>query len=122
MCIFCEMPTDRIVLENDYWYVVFDNYPVTERHALIILKQHVESFFLINNEEIVSLNEILKELKFNLQMDDLTISGFNVGVNVGEMAGQTIMHVHVHLIPRRRGDVKNPRGGVRHLIPGKGFY
>ena len=67
-------------------------------------------------------NEILKELKFNLQMDDLTISGFNVGVNVGEMAGQTIMHVHVHLIPRRRGDVKNPRGGVRHLIPGKGFY
>jgi ATP adenylyltransferase len=122
LCIFCEIPPDRIILQNKHWIAVFDNYPVSEMHALIILKKHVESFFMINDKEIISFNEILKELRFNLQMDDLTIAGFNVGINDGEYAGQTIMHVHVHLIPRRRGDVKNPRGGVRHTIPGKGFY
>ncbi len=122
MCIFCDINPDRIFKQYDHWYAIYDNYPITELHTLIILKQHVESFLLINNEEIVSLNNFLKHLKFDLQSDDLTITGFNIGINDGISAGQTIMHCHVHLIPRRNRDVANPRGGVRHMIQGKGFY
>lgn len=116
------MHQDRIIDRYDHWYAVYDNYPVTELHTLIILKQHMESFLLLNNDEMVSLNNFLKVLKFNLQLEDPRITGFNIGINDGVSAGQTIMHCHVHLIPRRNRDVANPRGGIRHVIPGKGFY
>lgn len=122
MCIFCDIDPNRIINHYDHWFAIYDDYPVTELHTLIILKQHVESFLYINNEEIVSLNNFLKKLKFNLQFEDSSITGFNIGINDGISAGQTIMHCHVHLIPRRNRDVVNPRGGVRHIIPGKGFY
>ncbi len=122
MCIFCNIDPNRIINTYDHWYAIYDGFPVTELHTLIILKQHLESFLWINNEEIVSLNNFLKKLKYNLQLEDSTITGFNIGVNDGISAGQTIMHCHVHLIPRRNGDVENPRGGVRHTIPNKGFY
>ncbi len=122
MCIFCDIDLNRIINHYDHWIAIYDDYPVTELHTLIILKQHVESFLYINNEEIVSLNNFLKKLKFNLQFEDSSITGFNIGINDGISAGQTIMHCHVHLIPRRNRDVVNPRGGVRHIIPGKGFY
>jgi len=69
-----------------------------------------------------SINALIKQEKNNLQKNDPSIEGFNIGMNCGEVAGQTIFHCHVHLIPRRKGDVENPRGGVRHIIPGKGFY
>lgn len=101
---------------------MYDNFPVTRFHTLLILNSHVESFSLISDKEIVSLNQLLKTMKFHLQFEDPTITGFNIGINDGQSAGQTIMHVHVHLIPRRNNDVANPRGGVRHTIPGKGNY
>lgn len=122
MCIFCNLDFNRIIKWNDHWTSMYDNFPVTRFHTLLILKSHVESFSLITDAEIISLNQLLKTMKFHLQFEDPTITGFNIGINDGESAGQTIMHVHVHLIPRRNRDVANPRGGVRHTIPGKGFY
>lgn len=122
MCIFCDLDFNNIIKWNDHWTAMYDNFPVTRFHTLLILKSHVESFSLISDTEIVSLNQLLKTMKFHLQFEDPTITGFNIGINDGQSAGQTIMHVHVHLIPRRNNDVANPRGGVRHIIPGKGNY
>ena len=116
------MPIDRIVAENDLTYAVSDGFPVTEGHMLVIPKRHVEGFFGLTADEVLSCNQLLKELHASIKTQDQLVKGFNVGMNVGAAAGQTIFHCHIHLIPRREGDVENPRGGVRHTIPGKGFY
>ena len=116
------MPIDRIVAENDLTYAVSDGFPVTEGHMLVIPKRHVEGFFGLTTDEVLSCNQLLKELHASIKTQDQLVKGFNVGMNVGAAAGQTIFHCHIHLIPRREGDVENPRGGVRHTIPGKGFY
>ena len=97
-------------------------YPVTEHHTLIISNRHVSNFFELNDEENKELSLILKDQKKELQNLDKTITGFNVGVNIGKDAGQSIMHCHIHLIPRRKGDVEDPRGGVRGVIPAKQKY
>tara|TARA_Y100000031_G_C8223715_1_gene387239 strand:- start:1545 stop:1853 length:309 start_codon:yes stop_codon:yes gene_type:complete len=102
--------------------VIRDGFPVTEHHSLVIPKRHVASYFELGQAEINAINQLLKKTKDKLSNIDSTIDGFNVGINDGESAGQTIFHCHVHLIPRRIGDVDNPKGGVRHTIPGKGFY
>lgn len=122
MCIFCDVDESKIIIQNQYWVALYDGFPVTKFHTLIALKEHVESFLSINNTEIVALNELIKQAQLNLRFKDSSITGFNIGINDGISAGQTIMHCHVHLIPRRNHDVANPRGGVRHVIPGKGFY
>lgn len=121
-CLFCSMPIDRIVAENDLSYAVRDGFPVTEGHTLIIPKRHVDGFFGLTTDEVLACNRLLKELHSSIETQDQLVKGFNVGMNVGAVAGQTIFHCHIHLIPRREGDVENPRGGVRHTIPGKGFY
>ncbi len=102
--------------------MIRDGFPVTEHHSLVIPKRHVASYFELGQAEINAINQLLKKTKDKLSNIDSTIDGFNVGINDGESAGQTIFHCHVHLIPRRIGDVDNPKGGVRHTIPGKGFY
>ncbi len=113
-CLFCHIENERVVAENDLAYAIRDGFPVTELHTLIIPKRHVEDYFGLTQEELLACDEIMNS--------DSSVDGFNIGMNSGESAGQTIFHCHIHLIPRRSGDVENPRGGVRHLIPGKGNY
>jgi diadenosine tetraphosphate (Ap4A) HIT family hydrolase len=89
---------------------------------LFIPKRHTKDYFGLSQAEINAINQLIASQKTLLDTQDKTIDGYNIGVNCGESAGQTIFHCHVHLIPRRKGDVENPRGGVRHTIPGKGNY
>ena len=120
-CIFCEIDQSRITNQNPLAYVMPDQFPVTKGHTLIIPKRHVRDYFGLNESENTAINSLLLEEKEKLSLDT-SIEGYNIGVNCGEVAGQTIFHRHIHLIPRRKGDVKNPRGGVRHVISGKGDY
>lgn len=122
-CLFCEAAKEReILLENELAYVIDDGFPVTEGHSLVIPKRHVETYFELGQAEVNAINQLLKKRKEQLEESDTSISGFNIGMNSGASAGQTLFHCHVHLIPRRVGDVENPRGGVRHVIPSKGNY
>ena len=89
---------------------------------MIIPKRHAKTYFDLGQAEVNAINELIHSEREKLEKSDPSISGFNVGINCGEDAGQTIFHCHIHLIPRRNGDVENPKGGVRHTIPGKGFY
>lgn len=120
-CSFCAIPAARVIDSNDLAFAIEDAFPVASGHTLIISRRHVDSFFDLTPDEVAALMELLGRAKARLD----AISGpdgYNVGVNVGRAAGQTVMHVHVHLIPRRAGDVAEPRGGIRHVIPGKGTY
>ncbi len=121
-CIFCDLDKDRIVISNELALSFRDNFPVTPLHTLIIPKRHIKDYFELTQDEVIACYEIIKQLKEDLLKEDPSIEGFNIGMNSGEVAGQTIFHCHIHLIPRRKDDVENPRGGVRHIIPGKGFY
>ena len=122
-CIFCKKINCKILKQLKYFFIIRDTaYPVTEHHTLIITNRHVSDFFELSDEENIELNQILKDQKKELKDLDNNISGFNVGVNVGKDAGQSIMHCHIHLIPRRKGDVEDPRGGVRGVIPERQKY
>jgi diadenosine tetraphosphate (Ap4A) HIT family hydrolase/5-methylcytosine-specific restriction endonuclease McrA len=124
-CLFCaiqESERSRIVAENNLAYVVRDGFAVTKGHSLFIPKRHAIDYFELVPGEANAINSLMDDQKKLLQEEDPSIDGFNIGMNCGSTAGQTIFHCHVHLIPRRKGDVENPRGGVRHIIPGKGFY
>jgi len=122
-CIFCKKINCKVLEERKYFFIIRDTaYPVTEHHTLIISNRHVSNFFELDGEENKELSIILKNQKEELQNLDKTISGFNIGVNIGKDAGQSIMHCHIHLIPRREGDVEDPRGGVRGVIPEKQKY
>ena len=121
-CLFCNIPQERIVLENDLAYAVRDGYPVTEMHSMIIPKRHIQDYFDLTTDELLACDQLIRSLKKEISNSDSSVNGFNIGMNSGESAGQTIFHCHIHLIPRRTGDVDNPRGGVRHIIPGKGDY
>ena len=121
-CIFCELPKDRIICENNLAIAFYDLFPVSEKHTLIIPRRHIKDFFELTEDELIACNELINKLKKTLLIDDSLISGFNIGINCGEDAGQTVFHCHIHLIPRRKGDIENPMGGVRNIIPGKGKY
>lgn len=124
-CLFCDIQsadTKRIIAENNLAYAIRDGFAVTQGHTLFIPKRHVKDYFGLVQAEVNAINLLIAEEKQRLEAEDATIAGFNIGMNCGKVAGQTIFHCHVHLIPRRRGDVENPRGGVRHVIAGKGFY
>jgi diadenosine tetraphosphate (Ap4A) HIT family hydrolase len=115
------MPVERIREACDHAFVVDDAFPVSPGHSLVILRRHTADFFDMTREETASLLELLRQTRTRLQAT-LKPSGYNVGVNVGQAAGQTVMHVHLHLIPRFNGDASNPIGGVRNVMPGKGRY
>jgi diadenosine tetraphosphate (Ap4A) HIT family hydrolase len=122
-CVFCEKSqSDEIILENDYAYAVLDGYPVSVGHTLIIPKRHFADYFDITEKEYIAVRDLIRVRRKQLLEQDKTIEGFNVGANSGEVAGQTIWHCHIHLIPRRRGDTTNPRGGVRGVIPDRMGY
>lgn len=119
-CPFCDADGD-IFLRNSHAYARRDKYPVTPGHLLLIPFRHVASYFDTTDEERVALLQLLHEAKVVLD-DSYAPAGYNIGINVGEVAGQTIPHVHVHLIPRYHGDVAHPRGGVRGVIPARQSY
>jgi len=121
-CIFCNCDSTRIIGENNLAYVIEDKYPVTEHHSLVIPKRHSDNYFNLYQPEINAINDLIKATRTEILSKDDSVKAFNIGMNNGEIAGQTIMHTHVHLIPRRDSDVTNPIGGVRNVIPGKGQY
>jgi len=121
-CIFCNIPENRIVNEYKHFYIIRDLYPVTNLHSLVIPKRHVVSYFECNQNEYDEIPIILNTQKTELKLTDDSITGFNIGMNIGEDAGQTVFHFHIHIIPRRKGDVKNPQGGIRGVIPNKQNY
>ena len=120
-CPFCSLPADRVLLENDYALLIRDGFPVSEGHSLVIAKRHVASFFDLQAIEKAAVLQLLDEGRQALDRE-LSPDGYNIGLNDGESAGQTVMHLHVHLIPRYRGDADDPRGGVRWIFPGKAKY
>ncbi len=121
ICLFCHIGKELILSENEFAYAIRDGFAVSEFHTLIIPKRHVSSYFELTDEELLACNRLLKESQRHIEEIDTSVDGFNIGVNVGSTAGQTIRHCHIHLIPRRMNDVPNPKGGVRHIIPGKGI-
>lgn len=122
-CPFCDPGLKkRILRKKGIVYAVADRYPVTPGHTLIIPIRHSSDFFTMTKQEQYDMLELLDDLRSALMREDSSITGFNVGTNCGLPAGQTVMHAHVHLIPRRKGDSPNPVGGVRWVIPSKGNY
>ena len=121
-CPFCKIGEHvEVLCKTDIAMAILDSFPISPGHTLVIPKRHIPDYFDLTVEEQNELWQLVNRCKMILQ-DRFHPDGFNIGINVGEMAGQSIFHVHIHLIPRYKGDVKNPKGGVRHIIPGKGYY
>ena len=121
-CLFCNAKESGIAAENQFAYASYDSYPVSDFHCLIIPKRHVKDYFEMSDEEILACNDLIMKIKNEILAKDKTVKAFNIGTNVGKISGQSIMHCHIHLIPRREGDVENPQGGVRSVIPKKQHY
>jgi len=121
-CLFCTTKEEDIIEENKFAYATFDSYPVSSKHCLIVPKRHIKDYFELNENEVTGCDQLIKIIKNQIEKGDKTVKGFNIGINSGKVAGQSIMHCHIHLIPRREGDVENPQGGVRGVIPSKQHY
>lgn len=129
-CIFCKWKEDKskILFSSRYFYAVYDGYPVSPGHLLLISKRHVETYDKLYSKEKINLidciNKGLYHLKknFSLNLTQTDEIGYNIGINSGKVAGQTMMHFHCHLIPRVKGDTEDPKGGVRGVIPEKQKY
>ena len=121
-CLFCNIKKSGSTHENELAYASYDSYPVSEYHCLIIPKRHIYDYFNLTDEELLACNNLIKIIKNEITNKDKTVKGFNLGTNVGKVSGQSIHHCHFHLIPRREGDVENPQGGVRSVIPDKQHY
>lgn len=121
-CLFCSIAPPRIVAESELCYAIRDGFPVTPLHTLVIPKRHVADYFDLYQPELNAIARMLSALRADILRQDKSVTGFNVGINAGAAAGRTVFHVHVHLIPRRDGDVSDARGGVRGVIPAKQRY
>ena len=121
LCPFCRIDPSKILAENDHALALADGFPVTEGHALIVPRRHVASFFETTKEEQSALFELVAQVREQL-LEQHAPDGFNIGINDGGAAGQTVMHMHIHLIPRYAGDTEDPRGGVRWIMPEKAPY
>jgi len=121
-CLFCNAKESGIAAENKFAYASYDTYPVSDFHCLIIPKRHVKDFFEMSDEELLACNDLILKIKDEILAKDKTVKAFNIGTNAGKISGQSIMHCHIHLIPRREGDVENPQGGVRSVLPKKQHY
>lgn len=121
MCYFCNIKENKeiILLSSKYFFTVYDGFPVTKGHCTVVHKEHKESFFNLSKEEIIDLYDLILKTK-ELLTEKYKPDAFNVGVNDGTAAGRTVDHLHIHLIPRYLGDVKDPTGGVRWVIPKEG--
>lgn len=120
-CPFCALPAERILILADEALVIRDAFPVSPGHTLVIPRRHIGSFFELSDAERTCMVELLAQAKAELDLS-FQPDGFNIGINDGAAAGQTVQHLHLHLIPRYRGDVPDPRGGVRWVMPGKAKY
>jgi diadenosine tetraphosphate (Ap4A) HIT family hydrolase len=121
-CPFCNLDPERdIIIETATAYSIYDKFPVSNGHALIIPKKHCANYFELTQDEQTDCWSMVNTIK-QILMQKYNPDGFNVGINVNKAAGQTIDHVHIHLIPRYKGDVKDPEGGVRGVIPEKRIY
>ena len=121
-CLFCNVKKSGCDYENDLAYASFDSYPVSKYHCLIIPKRHIKDYFDLSKDELIACDELIKTVKEEILRKDQTVKGFNLGTNIGKVSGQSILHCHFHLIPRREGDVENAQGGVRSVIPNKQHY
>lgn len=119
-CLFCKDPRG-VSLQHELAYSARDTYAVSPGHTLVIPRRHVASFFELTPEEITACMALISEERVRLDKE-FSPDGYNIGVNVGPAAGQSIFHVHIHIIPRYQGDVENPQGGVRHVIPRRAHY
>lgn len=115
-CLFCKWIDGgrKVVIENENFKVFYDGFPVNKGHLLAVPKRHIKNLFELNQKEWESLRGLLQKSERHLDKK-YSPDGFNIGVNIGEAAGQTVFHLHIHLIPRYKGDVKNPRGGIRNI-------
>jgi diadenosine tetraphosphate (Ap4A) HIT family hydrolase len=120
-CPFCALPIERIIDSNEFGLAIRDGFPVSPGHTLVMPKRHIGSWFEITKEEQTGLLELLDRAKKTLQIE-FSPDGYNIGINDGPVAGQTVPHLHIHLIPRYRGDQEDSRGGVRWIIPEKAKY
>ena len=121
-CLFCNIKESGVAHENDFADASFDSYPVSKDHCLIIPKRHIKDYFELSKEELIACDKLVKIVKDEIKNKDQSVKGFNLGTNIGKVSGQSIFHCHFHLIPRREGDVENPQGGVRSVIPSKQHY
>ena len=121
-CLFCNITKNDLADENELAFASYDSYPVSDQHCLIIPKRHIKNYFDLTEEEVIACDQLIKKIKKVIEEKDPNVKGFNIGTNSGKVAGQSIMHCHIHLIPRREGDVANPQGGVRSVIPLKQHY
>ena len=121
LCSFCNLDKSRIILANDHAIAIYDGFSISPGHSLVVPRRHISSFFEATKEEQTAMLELLDKLR-QLLLKDLIIDGFNIGINDGIAAGQTVMHLHIHLIPRYAGDMDDPRGGVRWIFPDKAVY
>ena len=122
-CVFCALRTsDRVVLRNELAFAIRDVNPVTALHSLVLPFRHAPTYFDLTADEVAAADDLLRRLRAEIVRQDSAVVGFNIGANVGLASGQTIFHCHIHLIPRRRGDVEDPLGGVRGVIPARQRY
>lgn len=121
-CPFCEMDPNVMVARHKHVFAVLDTSPVSDNHLLIIPFRHCETYFDLTAEERLDAHELIEELRLKILGKDPLVEGFNLGVNCGESAGQTVFHTHIHLIPRKKNDTPHPRGGVRGVIPDRMNY
>lgn len=121
-CVFCELDEQRVVASNALAVAIDDRHPVTPLHSLVIPRRHVADYFDLHDSEVRAVHRLIEQVRQRIVDRDPSVRAFNIGVNSGPLAGQSVLHAHVHLIPRRAGDVANPRGGVRATIPGKCDY
>ena len=121
-CLFCNIDKKEYAHKNNLAYASYDSYPVSKYHCLIIPKRHIKGYFDLSKDELIACDELIRIVKDEILDKDQTVKGFNIGTNIGKISGQSILHCHFHLIPRREGDVENPQGGVRSVIPGKQHY
>jgi diadenosine tetraphosphate (Ap4A) HIT family hydrolase len=121
MSVFSNIPEDKKIYTGKNFFLIYDNYPVSPGHILIISNEEKLDYFSLNQEEKGELNSLIEMAKKIIERDQKP-DGFNIGMNCGVAAGQTVMHFHCHVIPRYFGDMENPRGGIRHCVKDKGYY
>ena len=121
-CLFCNINKSGCAHKNDLAYASYDSYPVSKHHCLIIPKRHIKDYFDLSKEELIACDELINIVREEILSNDKTVKGFNLGTNIGKASGQSILHCHFHLIPRRKDDVENPQGGIRSVIPNKQHY
>ena len=121
-CVFCNIAEEDIINDYNHFFIIRDTSPVTSLHSLVIPKRHIVSYFECNKDEYEEIPLVLNTQKTELKLTDDSITGFNIGMNIGEDAGQTVFHFHIHIIPRRKNDIENPMGGIRGVIPDKQKY